>query len=128
VAGVVAIAVERSHFLEERHVAELSAQRAELSSALLASLSHDLRTPLTAIRAAISNMARPGLPEEQRLAQASVAEEQAARLTRLFNEILDMARIDAGAITPRREGHACGRRGDSADTRIRQSWRPGDRR
>jgi two-component system sensor histidine kinase KdpD len=100
VAGVVAIAVERSHFLEERHVAELSAQRAELSSALLASLSHDLRTPLTAIRAAISNIANPGVPEAQRLAQAGVAEEQAARLTRLFDEILDMARIDAGAITP----------------------------
>lgn len=103
VAGVVAIAVERSHFLEERHAAELSAQRAELSSALLASLSHDLRTPLTAIRAAISNIASPGFPEAQRRAQAGVAEAQAARLTRLFDEILDMARIDAGAITPHRE-------------------------
>jgi two-component system, OmpR family, sensor histidine kinase KdpD len=103
VAGVVAIAVERSHFLEERHAAELAAQRAELSSALLASLSHDLRTPLTAIRAAISNIASPGLPEAQRRTQAGVAEEQAARLTRLFDEILDMARIDAGAVTPHRE-------------------------
>ena len=103
IAGVVAIAVERSHFLEERHAAELAAQRAELSSALLASLSHDLRTPLTAIRAAISNIENPDFPEAQRRAQAGVAEEQAARLTRLFDEILDMARIDAGAITPKRE-------------------------
>jgi two-component system, OmpR family, sensor histidine kinase KdpD len=103
IAGVVAIAVERSHFLQERHAAELAAQRAELSSALLASLSHDLRTPLTAIRAAISNIATPGFPEGQRAEQAGVAEEQAARLTRLFDEILDMARIDAGAITPHLE-------------------------
>jgi two-component system sensor histidine kinase KdpD len=43
IAGIVAIALERSQFLEERRGAELAQQRAELSSALLASLSHDLR-------------------------------------------------------------------------------------
>jgi two-component system sensor histidine kinase KdpD len=55
-AGVVAIAIERAHFLEERKTAELTRQSEQFKTALLASLSHDLRTPLTAIRIAASNM------------------------------------------------------------------------
>ncbi|HKE85003.1 MAG TPA: DUF4118 domain-containing protein, partial [Vicinamibacterales bacterium] len=50
VAGVVAIAIERAQFLAEREAAELVQQKADLAATLLASLSHDLRTPLTAIR------------------------------------------------------------------------------
>src|SRR5262245_42114338 len=45
IAGIVAIALERNRFMEERRGAELAQQRAELASVLLASLSHDLRTP-----------------------------------------------------------------------------------
>ena len=59
VAGIVAIAMERSQFLEDRRASELTRQRAELSSALLASLSHDLRTPLTAIRTAMASIENP---------------------------------------------------------------------
>jgi two-component system sensor histidine kinase KdpD len=102
VAGIVAIALERSEFLEERRGAELTRQRAELSSALLASLSHDLRTPLTAIRTAVSNLDSVALPEDLRREQARLASGQLERLTRLFDEILDMARIDAGSVHPRR--------------------------
>lgn len=51
-AGVAAIAIERAHFLEERKTAELTRQSEALKTALLASLGHDLRTPLTAIRVA----------------------------------------------------------------------------
>jgi two-component system, OmpR family, sensor histidine kinase KdpD len=102
IAGLVAIALERSQFLEERRAAELAQQRADLSSALLAALSHDLRTPLTAIRTAISNLDGATLPEDQRREQARVAAKELERLTRLFDEILDMARIDAGTVRPRR--------------------------
>ena len=87
----------------ERRAAELAHQRAELSSALLASLSHDLRTPLTAIRTAIDNLDTAALTEEQRREQARVASGQLDRLTRQFEEILDMARIEAGAVQARRE-------------------------
>jgi two-component system sensor histidine kinase KdpD len=100
IAGIVAIALERAEFLRERDAAELSRQRAELTSALLASLSHDLRTPLTAIRTAVSNLDSLGLTEDQRRDQARVASDQIARLTRLFDEILDMARIDAKSVRP----------------------------
>jgi two-component system sensor histidine kinase KdpD len=102
VAGIVAIALERFEFLEERRAAELTRQRAELSSALLASLSHDLRTPLTAIRTAVSNLDSVSLTEDQRREQAGLASGQIDRLTRLFEEILDMARIDAGSVHPQR--------------------------
>jgi two-component system sensor histidine kinase KdpD len=102
VAGIVAIALERSQFLEERRGAELAHHRAELASALLAALSHDLRTPLTAIRTAIANLDSAPLPEAQRREQARVAAGELDRLTRLFDEILDMARIDAGTVRPRR--------------------------
>ena len=57
--GVVAIAIERAQFLEERKAGELTRQSEELKTALLASLGHDLRTPLTAIRVAASNMQAP---------------------------------------------------------------------
>ena len=98
VAGVVAIALERLQFLDARHTAELAEQRDALSSALLASLSHDLRTPLTAIRAAVSNLDADGISESQRREQARLASGQLERLTRLLNEILDMARIESGAV------------------------------
>ena len=102
VAGIVAIALERSQFLEERRGAELARHRAELASALLAALSHDLRTPLTAIRTAVTNLDSVDLPEPQRREQARLAAGELDRLTRLFDEILDMARIDAGTVQPRR--------------------------
>jgi two-component system, OmpR family, sensor histidine kinase KdpD len=101
VAGVAAIAVERATFLEERKEAELERQRAELASALLASFSHDLRTPLTAIRVAVANLLDSALDEESRREQGDVALREVHRLNRAFEVILDMARIDAG-ISPER--------------------------
>lgn len=97
VAGVVAIAVERAQFLVERDAASLVRQKADLAATLLASLSHDLRTPLTAITVAVENL-RSELPAEERRAQAGAAMTELERLTRLFQDILDMARIDAEAI------------------------------
>jgi two-component system sensor histidine kinase KdpD len=102
VAGIVAIALERLRFMEERRGAELTQQRAELASALLAALSHDLRTPLTAIRTAVTNLDTDTLREDQRREQARVAADELQRLTRLFDEILDMARIDSGTLRPHR--------------------------
>jgi two-component system sensor histidine kinase KdpD len=90
--------MERAQFLEERKSAELTRQSEELKTALLASLGHDLRTPLTAIRVAASNVKAPWLTPEDRAEQSDLILAEAERLTRLFQNILDMARIDAGAI------------------------------
>ena len=96
--GVVAIAIERAQFLEERKSAELTRQSEELKTALLASLGHDLRTPLTAIRVAASNLKTSSLAASDRLEQSDVILAEVERLTRLFQNILEMARIDTGAV------------------------------
>ncbi len=102
VAGVVAIAIERAQFLGEREAAEVQRQRGELASTLLASISHDLKTPLTAIRVAIENL-RGELPVAERRAQSDAAATEIVRLTKLFEDLLDMARIDAAALNVQRE-------------------------
>ena len=96
--GVVAIAVERVQLLEERKAAELARQSEALKSALLNSLGHDLRTPLTAIRVAATNLQASWLSDSERRDQSQVVLAEVERLTRLFEGILDMARIDAGAV------------------------------
>ena len=97
-AGLVAIAIERAEFLQERKVAELTRQSEELKTALLASLGHDLRTPLTAIRVAASNLQSSWLTTEDRAGQTELILAEVERLTRLFGNLLEMARIDAGGI------------------------------
>ena len=96
--GVVAIAIERAQFLEERKGAELTRQSEQLKTALLASLGHDLRTPLTAIGVAASNLKTSELSQDDRLEQSDVILAEVERLTRLFQNILVMARIDTGNI------------------------------
>jgi two-component system, OmpR family, sensor histidine kinase KdpD len=97
--GVVAIAIERGQLLEARTEAELSRRSEELKSALLASLGHDLRTPLTAIRVAASNLQASWLTPDERLEQNRIVLDEVDRLTRLFQNILDMARIEAGEVS-----------------------------
>ncbi len=101
-AGVAAIAIERAQFLEERKTAELARQSEELKSALLASLGHDLRTPLTAIRIAASNLQASWLSDTDRREQSELVLTEVERLTRLFQNILEMARIDAGGVAAER--------------------------
>ena len=95
--GLVAIAIERTRLLEDHRAAELARQSEELKSSLLASLGHDLRTPLTAIRVAAANLLQP-MSDADRREQAALVLSEVERLTRLFQNILEMARIDARAI------------------------------
>jgi two-component system sensor histidine kinase KdpD len=93
-----ALATERATLLEERKSAEMARRSGELKSALLASLSHDLRTPLTAIRVAATNLQTSWLNDAERKEQSEIVLTEVERLTRLFQNILDMTRIDAGAV------------------------------
>jgi two-component system sensor histidine kinase KdpD len=97
-AGIVALAVERPRFLEERKSAALTRQSEELKTALLASLGHDLRTPLTAIRLAAVNLLAADLSDGDRAEQSALIQAEVERLTRLFANVLEMARLDSGAV------------------------------
>jgi two-component system sensor histidine kinase KdpD len=99
IAGLTAIAIERAQFLDDRKAADLARQGEALKSALLASLGHDLRTPLTAIRVAASNLQASWPDERERREQSDLILLEVDRLTRMFQNILEMARIDAGAVT-----------------------------
>ncbi|MEZ5315926.1 MAG: ATP-binding protein [Vicinamibacterales bacterium] len=97
-AGLVALAIERARLLDERKAAELTRHSEELKTALLASLGHDLRTPLAAIRVAATNIgASDGVPRPL-AEQSDVILTEAERLSRLFENILEMARLDAGSV------------------------------
>ncbi len=98
IAGVTAIAIERTHLLEERKEAEVVRRSAELKAALLASLGHDLKTPLTAVTVAANNLDASWLTEEQRHEQAAIVRTELGRLNRLFQDIVDMAKIETNAI------------------------------
>ena len=106
-SGVVAIAVERVKLLEERKAADLARQSDELKSALLASLAHDLRTPLTAIRVAAANLQAGWASDDERRTQGEIVQVEVERLNRLFQDILDMARIDTRAMSSSREWVTC---------------------
>ena len=80
-------------------------QRADrVRSALLASVGHDLRTPLAGIKAAVSSLRQSDIefsPEDEAELLATV-EESADRLDRLVGDLLDMSRLQTGAVEPRR--------------------------
>jgi two-component system sensor histidine kinase KdpD len=94
-------AVDRLRLVEERKQADIARQRDALTSALLASIGHDLRTPLTAIRIAAANLQAQALGDEAH-EQADIVLDEAQRLARLFQNIVDMARIDARAVAAER--------------------------
>jgi two-component system, OmpR family, sensor histidine kinase KdpD len=74
-----------------------------VKTALLRAVSHDLRSPLTAITAAGGAVASPSLSPREREEMAAVIQEEARRLSRLVDNLLDQSRLEAGAAEPRRE-------------------------
>jgi two-component system sensor histidine kinase KdpD len=86
------------NLLQRRKAAELTRQSDELKSALLASIGHDLRTPLTAIRVAAANLRETGLPPADRLEQSDLIQAEVERLAQLFQNLIDLARLDSGAV------------------------------
>ena len=74
-----------------------------VKTALLRAVSHDLRSPRTAISAAGEAVGSPTLSPEERAEMAAVIQEETRRLSRLVDNLLDLSRLEAGAAEPHRE-------------------------
>jgi two-component system sensor histidine kinase KdpD len=97
--GQAALAWERIHLeAEARAVGELRS-RDQLRSTLLASIGHDLRTPLTAVSAAVDALRREGGQSRN----LDLLHRETRRLSRFFADLIDMTRVDANALAPRLE-------------------------
>jgi two-component system, OmpR family, sensor histidine kinase KdpD len=103
-AALVAIAIERVHFVTVAQDTLLSMESERLRNSLLSALSHDLRTPLTALIGMSENLsaalARENSPH--RAAIDGIAD-QARRTAQMVNNLLDMARLQAGAVALRQD-------------------------
>jgi two-component system, OmpR family, sensor histidine kinase KdpD len=104
-ANQLAVAVERQNIAEQQARARALEESDRLKSALISSVSHELKTPLAAIKASATGLladdssARPGVLSE--LARA--IDRETDRLTRLVSNLLDMSRLEAGAVRPQLE-------------------------
>ena len=95
-SSLIAIAIERAGAIEKLGRAEAARESEQLRSVLLDSVTHEFRTPLTAIKAsATSLLSNSGLDEVQRLELLTVINEESDRLNRLVGEAAEMAQLDA---------------------------------
>ncbi|WAS91889.1 sensor histidine kinase [Nannocystis punicea] len=103
-SGQVALALHRVLLAQEAQQAELRARTEELRGALLSSVSHDLRTPLTAISTAASVLGQAGpMADEKRREFANSIYEEALGLGRLVTNLLHMTRLETQGVALRRE-------------------------
>ena len=104
-ANHAALAIERAQLRDQALRAKVLQEVDEWRAALVSSVAHDLRTPLASIKVAVSDLREPAivLPEEARRDLLETIEEQTDRLTRLVTTVLDLWRLEAGALKPKRE-------------------------
>jgi two-component system, OmpR family, sensor histidine kinase KdpD len=97
--------IERARLRRESLQIELLQRTDALRAALLSSVSHDLRTPLSSIKAAASSLLQEEVQwdDEARRSFALSIESEADRLNRLVANLLDMSRIESGALKPEKE-------------------------
>jgi two-component system sensor histidine kinase KdpD len=103
--GLIGSAVERTQLAEEAQRATLRAETEQLRNALLSSVSHDLRTPLAVVTGATTALLDQSGPRDEasRRELLETARQEAERLNRLVGNLLDMTRLEAGALKVRKE-------------------------
>lgn len=106
-ADQIGMAMRREQLAAEAASAEVARESDALKSALLDSVSHDLRTPLATIRAMAGGLLDEDLPISVETARkaASGIDTQAARLSEVVTNLLDLSRLEGGAIRPELEAH-----------------------
>ena len=96
IGGLIAVAVERAGAVEKLARNEAARESERLRSALLDSVTHEFRTPLTSIKASVTSLLSEGqLDSEQRQELLTVIDEESDRLNRLVGEAVEMAQLDA---------------------------------
>lgn len=100
-----AVAIERISLMQDIDKARMVSETEQLRNALLNSISHDFRTPLASIIGSVSSLRSlwQKFPEETREDLLRTTQEEAERLNRFIGNILDMTRLEAGALAPRRQ-------------------------
>jgi two-component system, OmpR family, sensor histidine kinase KdpD len=106
-AGQTALALERARLSREAQEAEVRIESERLRNSLLSSVSHDLRTPLATITGAVSTIldARAPLAAGTQRELLESVHEEAERLNRLVQNLLEMTRLESGALQLRKELH-----------------------
>ncbi len=101
-ASEAALALDRARLAEEASRSEAFKQADELKSVLISSVSHDLRSPLTAIKAAVGNLrdSEVAWTPEDTASFLEVIESQADRLTATVDGLLEVSRLEGGIATP----------------------------
>jgi two-component system sensor histidine kinase KdpD len=104
-ASLIAMAVDRERLQLEARAAEKLRLSDSVKTAILRAASHDLRSPLTAIRVAAESLASPSvtLTEEDRARQLDTVRRESARLDRLVANLLDLSRLEAGSTVSQSE-------------------------
>jgi two-component system sensor histidine kinase KdpD len=107
VAHLAAIALERVHYVEVAQTASVQMASERLRNSLLAAISHDLRTPLAALVGLADSLALAGPKSEAQQGEIVAAlRDQAHRMTMLVENLLDMARLQAGRVELDRQWHS----------------------
>ncbi len=105
-ASQIALALERVHFVHVAQEALMKIESERLRNSLLSAISHDLRTPLTALVGLASTLARGAdLPEHSRRELAQAAADEAMRMSSLVTNLLDMARLQSEGVHINRQWH-----------------------
>ncbi len=100
VGTLVAIAIERARAVEQLGQTEAERQGERLKSALLDSITHDFRTPLTSMKAAVSSLLISSDPDSAQSRELlTIIDEECDRLNHLVEEAGEMAKLEAGEIT-----------------------------
>jgi two-component system sensor histidine kinase KdpD len=104
--SLIAIAIERARAIEKLGRAEAARESEQLRSILLDSVTHEFRTPLTAIKASVTSLlGSPNLESASRQELLTVINEEGDRLNRLVGEAAEMAQLDANQVELRLEPH-----------------------
>lgn len=109
-ADQAAVALERLRLLREAEKAEILARTDELKSALVSAVSHDLRTPVASMMALVTGLLDPDAHWDKKTQREfhQIIYDELLRLNRLVGNLLDMSRIEGGALRPEKGWYSIG--------------------